>query len=167
MQGDQAKSRGGTGGGRRRLVAAVLAAALAACAGRTPPPPPPTVLKGQVEATATVNPDARGRPSPVVVKLFELKSVGPFEAGDFFSLFDKDRELLGGDVLRKEELTLRPGERVVLDRTLDPETRHLGVVAGYRALERSRWRAATPIVPQRVNPVVITLDADGVTLRAQ
>lgn len=151
----------------RRILVLALAAALAACAAKPPPPPPPTVVRGTIQAGAAVNPDARGRPSPVVVKLFELKSVGAFEAADFFSLFDKDREALGADVLRKEELTLRPGERVALDRTLDPDARYLGVVAGYRALDRSRWRASAPISPHRVNPLVVTLDADGITLREQ
>ena len=152
-------------GAARRVLVPALAAALTACAAKPPPSSPPTVVRGTLQAGASVNPDARGRPSPVVVKLFELKSVGAFEAADFFSLFDKDREALGADVLRKEELTLRPGERVALDRTLDPEARYLGVVAGYRALDRSRWRASAPISPHRVNPLVVTLDADGITLR--
>jgi type VI secretion system protein VasD len=149
---------------RFRLALLALTAVLAACAAK-PPAPPPTVLRGAIEASAAVNPDARGRPSPIVVKVFELRSVGPFEAADFFSLFDKDREALGADVLRKEELTLRPGERVAIDRTLDPDTRYVGIVAGYRALERSRWRAHTAISAQRVNALVLTLDADGITLR--
>jgi type VI secretion system protein VasD len=150
--------------GRVHLLALALAMLLSACAGK-PPPTPPTVLRGAIEATATVNPDARGRPSPIVVKVFEMKSLGPFEAADFFSLFDKEREALGADLLRKEELTLRPGERLALDRTLDPDTRFVGIVAGYRALERSRWRTHTAISAQRVNALVVTLEADGITLR--
>jgi type VI secretion system protein VasD len=154
-----------------RQVSIVLIAGVAlglwACAAKPPAPPPPTLVKGAIEATAAVNPDARGRPSPIVVKLFELKAVGPFESADFFSLFDKEREALGADLLKKEEVTLRAGERLPIDRTLDPDTRYLGVVAGYRTLERSRWRASVPVTAQRVNPLLIRLDADGVTIRQE
>jgi type VI secretion system protein VasD len=129
-----------------------------------PPPPPPTIIKGAIEATSAVNPDARGRPSPIVVKLFELKTAGVFDAADFFSLFDRERDTLGDELVKKEELTLRPGDRLPLERQLEPDTRFIGVIAGYRGLDRARWRSSTAIAPNRTTPMVIRLDAEGVTI---
>jgi len=39
-----------------------------------------------------------------------LKAIGPFNSADFFSLYDHDAEILGPDMLAREELTLVPGE---------------------------------------------------------
>jgi type VI secretion system protein VasD len=142
-------------------AAAVLLAG--ACAGK-PPAPKIGTLAGTIEATAHANPDGRGRPSPVVVKIFELRAHSAFDNADFFSLADRERDALGTDLVRKDEYTLRPGERVALDRTLDAETRYLGLLAGYRDLERSRWRTGIAVAPNDVNRLLVRLDAAGLTL---
>jgi type VI secretion system protein VasD len=151
---------------RRSAAVGLASGALLLAVGCAPKPPAPGAarLAGAIEATAAVNPDSRGRPSPIVVKLFELRAAGAFESADFFALVDREREALGTDLLRKDDVTLRPGERIPLDRPLDPETRYLGVVAGYRNLERARWRTAAVVAPDRVNRVLIRLDAAGVTV---
>ena len=50
----------------------IVAAGLAACASPPPPPPKPTVIQATIETRPTSNPDARGRPSPVVLRFYEL-----------------------------------------------------------------------------------------------
>lgn len=39
-----------------------------------------------------LNPDLNGRPSPIVVRLFELKHPVTFENADFFSLYERAKE---------------------------------------------------------------------------
>src|ERR1700680_2089380 len=111
---------------------------LSACAS-PPPPPKPTTITAALDAHANVNPDARGRPSPVVVRFYELKSLAAFDAADFFSMFDRDKETLGAELVAREEFNLRPGEKRPLARTLQLDTRYIGVVAAFRDLERSQW----------------------------
>ena len=94
-----------------RLAHAVAVVSLGAVAGCGTAPPAPTAIRADIVATADVNPDARGRPSPVVVKVFELKSLAAFETADFFSLFDKDKETLGGELLARDEFSLIPGDK--------------------------------------------------------
>jgi type VI secretion system protein VasD len=149
---------------RTGLAAAVALAGavmLAACGTR------PTAIRADIVAGADVNPDARGRPSPVVVKVFELKSLAAFEAADFFSLFEKDKDTLGGELLARDELSLVPGAKQALARELKPETRYVGVVAGYRDLERSTWRAAVPVPPQKTTTLVVRLESRKVSIVAK
>ena len=46
--------------------------------------PPSTKLHFRV--AADINPDAEGRPSPVIIKVYELASKTVFENQDFFAL---------------------------------------------------------------------------------
>jgi len=93
-------------------------------------------------AGADVNPDAKGRASPLTVRLYALKSPSAFTSADFFSLYDKDSATLGADLVRREETLLRPGETKALDFSVksDARTIALGVMAAYRDLERAHWR---------------------------
>ena len=127
--------------GMARLACVVGVLALAACA--TPPPPPPPVISEiqlLVVAGPDVNPDARKRASPVLVRIYALKSAAPFEAADFFSLFEKDTATLGAELVQREEFLLRPGEERALPLKFGPEVKSIGVMVGFRDLERARWR---------------------------
>ena len=90
------------------LTSLVLPLVLVSCA--TPPPPKPTIIQVSLTVDVNTNPDARGRASPVVARLLELKSLATFQSADFFSLFDREREALGGDLVAKQELALQPGD---------------------------------------------------------
>ena len=148
-------------------VVSLGAAGVAGCGTAPPAPPAPTAIRANIVATADVNPDARGRPSPVVVKVFELKSLAAFETADFFSLFEKGQETLGADLLARDELTLIPGEQKALARELKPEARYVGVVAGFRDLERSTWRATFPVPPKKTTPMTVRLEARKVSILPQ
>ncbi len=126
----------------RLYLATLLALLLAAC-GTPPPPPPPvvTTLQMSVVAAADVNPDARKRPSPVVVRVYALKSAAAFDSADFFSLFDKDTATLGADLVQKEEFLMTPGQQKAFPFKFEPEVKVIAVMAAFRDLENARWRA--------------------------
>jgi len=138
-----------------RHLAATLAATalLGACASK---PPPPASVAGTIEASAQVNPSASRRPSPILVRIYELKSVASFNAADFMSLYQRDQASLAADMLAKDEFTLAPGETKSFAKTLAPDTRFLGVVGAYRDLEHARWRSVVPITPNRPQKVTVT-----------
>lgn len=127
-------------------------------------PPKPAVIEADVQAAGDLNPDSRGRASPVVVRLFELKSDAAFNQADFFSLWDRDSQTLGADQLAREELQLRPGEHKRFERTLQPDTRHIAVIAAFRDLERARWRGAIAVVPHQKQPITIKVESRAITL---
>ncbi len=149
----------------KSILLAVLVVALNACSS-APKPPPPTMVNAALEAGAAVNPDARNRPSPIVVRVYELKTRAAFESADFFSLFDKDQATLGADMLTRDEFTLRPGDTQTINRELKPDTRFIAVFAGFREVERSTWRSITPVTTGQKNAVRISLDARNLTVSA-
>ena len=142
------------------LAAAVLLA-LAGCAS-PPPPPKPTLVKATLQASASVNPDARKRASPLVVRIYELKSSAAFDAADFVSLYDRDQATLAAEMVGREEFTLRPGESQPWEKTIGPEVRFIGVMAAYRDIERARWKTLIAVKPNMKN--VITIKADDITI---
>ena len=148
---------------RRLLIAAGLlaSAALSGCSMFGGP----AVLNAKVVASAQVNPDARKRPSPVVVRVFELKSSTLFEQADFVSLFEKEQAVLGPELISREEFVLRPGETKPLTKPLSPDTKFIGVMAAFRELESARWRAVVPVAAGKKN--VVSIDLNEITLQAK
>ncbi|MEJ2377134.1 MAG: type VI secretion system lipoprotein TssJ [Pseudolabrys sp.] len=114
-----------------------------------------------------VNPDIHGRPSPVVLRMYELKSLSAFNGADFFSLYEKDQGTLGSDMLAREEFFLRPGEKREFKRKLQDDTRFVAVVAAFRDWEHSQWRSSMPVTPGRRATVVVTLEGKKVTVAAK
>ena len=151
---------------RRWLLSAACVSGLTLLAGCASAPKT-IVAKFAIEAASDVNPDQRGRPSPVALKLFELKSLTSFERADFFSLFDRERETLGPELVARDEMVLKPGDRLMQERKLAPEVRFIGVLVGYRDLERSQWRLSIPVETMTRQPVVIQLDAARVALKGR
>ncbi len=111
-----------------------------------------------------MNPDSKGRASPIVVRLFELRATSGFDSADFFSLWDRERDAMGNDLVTRDEFQLRPGEQKKLERTLQPDTRFIGVVAAFRDLERSTWRSTVAVVPQKKQPVTIKIDTRSIAI---
>ena len=141
---------------RRVLLAAGGGLIIAGCASPTVAPPAPApvpvaldpvTLQVTLIATADVNPDNRGRASPLSVRIMELRSRSAFDAADFFSLYEREQATLGTELLSKEQYILRPGDTQGYTRKAQGETRFLGVVAAYRDLEGSAWRLAAGIAP--------------------
>jgi type VI secretion system protein VasD len=148
----------------RRVLLLALASAGLAALGACSSAPKPLAAKITLEASANLNPDQKGRPSPVTVKIFELKSVAGFEKADFFSLFDRDRETLGAELVGRDELVLKPGDKIVQDRKLAPDVAFVGILVGYRDLERAQWRLSIPVATLR-KPVTVQIDAARVALK--
>jgi type VI secretion system protein VasD len=119
--------------------AIVLAAALLA-AGCGSAPAKPTAAKAKISASADVNPNTEGRPSPVHVRIFQLKEDGAFMSADFWALVDKEQETLAGSLVQRLEYDLSPGESKDFDLKIDPQARVLAVMAEYADYRNAQWR---------------------------
>jgi type VI secretion system protein VasD len=142
----------------RILLLALSLGLVGACASAPP------LLQGSIKAAANTNPDARGRPSPVVVRVYELRATGAFNNADFFSLFEKESETLGQELVGREEYTVRPAETRPYQRQLQPDTKFIGVVAAFRDLEASRWRQTIPVPSGREISFSVGVEAKAVTM---
>jgi len=106
-----------------------------------------TAISVDIIATSNLNPDVNSRPSPVVVRLYQLKTPGKFEAADFNSLYNNDAATLGSDLVKREEYILRPGELQQYKNEPSDEARYLGVVAAFRNIDSAGWKSQI-IIPQ-------------------
>ncbi|RON03961.1 type VI secretion system lipoprotein TssJ [Pseudomonas brassicacearum] len=138
--------------------------ALVLLAGCSSISPYSTVTKLNLKLTASdqVNPDLNGRPSPIVVRLIELKHPVAFENADFFSLYERAKESLSPDLVASEELELRPGETVEFKLSVESGSRYVGVLAAYRDLRETQWRYVVPVTPADLTVAELTLDQTGI-----
>ncbi|MES9812847.1 MAG: type VI secretion system lipoprotein TssJ [Candidatus Thiodiazotropha sp.] len=118
-----------------------------------------------MSAAQTVNPDINDRPSPIVARIYELKSLSVFNNADFFNLFEQDVALLGDEMLMRDELHFQPGEVKLLERALQPDTRYVGVIGAYRDIENATWRRSIEINLRDETAFVIEFGKSGITLQ--
>lgn len=153
---------------RASAFALVSACLLAACSkpAVAPPKPDPTLVGVSLSAAARVNVDARGRATPVVVRTYVLKNASAFEAADFFSLYERDQQVLAEAVISREEVVLKPGETRTLDVREAEGGKVVAVLAAFREVDRAVWRASAPIVANRTNRIAVSLQDNRVTVAA-
>lgn len=149
--------------GLARTTVILVALALAGCFGPKKVEPPK--VAGRIEAAPGVNPDPTGRPSPVMVMLYELKSPGRFNGADFFSLFERADATLAQDLQHKDQVLLAPGESRPINLQFQEGSRYLGVLAGYRSYETATWRAVVETPPDALTRVVIRVEPAAVSIQ--
>ncbi len=157
----------------RRLRRALLwlpLLALAACGSDEPPPPPPpppapTVVSLTLKASPGVNPDAQGQAKPLHVRILKLASGVDFVAADFFALDQGLDKELGSDLKGSADFVLAPGATEVWQAKLDDDTRVIGVMAAYQAIDTAQWRAWKEIPRNATTLLTAEFGPKGVELR--
>lgn len=113
-------------------------------------------------AIAGLNPGANGQAAPVRVRIFELKNTATFGRSDYFALADRAQSTLGLDLLDQDEVMVQPGQQLSIQRDLDPSTRQIGLLVGYRELDRAQWRTVLNVPPRQYTEYQISLDVRAV-----
>jgi type VI secretion system protein VasD len=173
---------------RALLPWCALALAGAACGllkKPTPPAPalPPITITAPVEAkakasmvltaSADVNPDRNGRPSPVLVRVYQLKADGAFKSSQFEPLFDDDKKVLADAFGTRDEFTLSPGQKQVIEVVLADSTRFVGVVAAFRDIANAEWRGVAEMPRDKESQKIVlrnlnvTVSGKRVDVRAE
>jgi type VI secretion system protein VasD len=126
----------------------------------------PTELVLQITVGARVNVNELDQPSPVVLRLYDLKVSEGFLGADFFDLYDRETTRLGGDLLGRTETILVPGRNVEQARRTVPEgARFLGAVVAYREIEGADWRVSTALRLNAVNNLTLVVEQRSISLR--
>ena len=143
-----------------RWCCALIVLALAACGSS---PPKPVATKVEIMAAADINPDGDGRASPVVVRLFQLRTDAEFAGARYFPLYDHEKETLGQSLISRDEFPMAPGAKLEQDLPVSPETRFFGVTVGFRD-PAAQWRAVVPVPPKSIKRI---LKEQRVTIRLE
>jgi type VI secretion system protein VasD len=157
---------------RRNLVCAaafVFALSTIGC-GKPPklpepvPPPKPVEAHVTIAAGADANPDGSGRPSPVVVRVYQLTADAAFTGADFFGLFDDEQKVLGAELVSRTEIVLAPSERRTIDIAVSADARFLGAIAAFRDIRNSEWRVLVPTWREGLKNMTVSVERARVVL---
>lgn len=142
-----------------------------ACAGG---PPKDIVLEGDLVASEMINPNRDGRASPVTVVIFHLKGADAFLSKDFFNLYNADSGALEADLIHRSDVQIQPGQTLAIPSEFDPETTHIGVLAAFRDIDNSEWRAIVALpeksLKDKINPFSkqkLTVTLDNLSISAE
>lgn len=113
-------------------------------------------------ADADINPDDKKRPSPLFLRMYELKSTKQFDRANFIDLFERDSEVLGADLIAKQTLKrLTPGEERSDSFVLKPGTRFVGLVAEFLQYKDAKFKIIVSIAPTNVFASTATVHISG------
>jgi len=150
----------------------VLAAALLTACGlfrkKEPPPPPPpepTRVVLEFEASGDINPNIEGRASPLVLRIYQLTSYPVFMRADFFSLYDKEEQVLAGQVTGKQEIIIKPNEKRTVYFETASGTRAVGVMGLFIKNDGIQWKTVSGIQPHKTTVIPIQVNGAGLTVR--
>ncbi len=135
---------------------------LSACASPGPPPRE-TPTKITVRADANINPNQSGVPSPVVIKLYDLKAQTNFMARLLRAVRQRHCRL-GPEMLSKEVVEIVPGTTQEVDHTITGDVKYLGVIAGFRDISSAQWRSIVELTPAKTNYLLVTVTSLAVTV---
>jgi len=110
-----------------------------------------TDLKLTFVVAADANPDDDKTPSPLIIKMYELKTPDMFEKANFIDIFEQDADVLGADLVDKHRLKhLQPGEERTERFVLDKQTQYVGLFAEFLMYKDAKYKLIIPIAQTNV-----------------
>lgn len=154
---------------RKRLFLLCAVMMLAGCGffKKEKPPQLPELTRVvlEFEAAGDINPNAEGRASPLVLRIYQLKSYSVFKNADFFSLYDKEDQVLARELVNKEEILLKPNEKRTVFFVAAADTQTIGVLGLFINSERTQWKVAASVQPNKTSVIHIYVSGAGLTVR--
>lgn len=145
-------------------IAVVLS--VASCSSSKEKPALPIVVDTEIfleiKAKDNINPDDNNIPSPLFVRLYELKSEKTFMKANFLDLYEKDKKILGEDMLAKHELKhLIPGENSINNYTLEKDSQYVGLYAEFVQYQNSGYKLIVPVVKSVDGKMSVVISVSG------
>ena len=121
-----------------------------------------TDLKLNFIVDGDINPNDKKRPSPIFIRLYELKSPTIFNKTDFIDLYERDKEILGGDYINKQTLKpLSPGVGRTDTLVLKNGASYVALYAEFSQYRGSAYKITFPVTENNVMKNEITIKISG------
>lgn len=127
-----------------------------------PPEPKDPHLTLTLQASLDINRNLYGRPSPVVVRVFQLANKQAFQRATLSHLSVDPEQTLRADFLGVEVFLLRPGERYRYHFIPDQGMRNIGVIVEYRSIDEARWRIVSTVDQGKTPEVFVSIGRNSV-----
>lgn len=124
----------------------------------------------ELKADATINPDHNNEPSPLFVRMYELKSENAFKQANFLELYENDKDVLKAELVARHDLkSLTPGQSVSGKYVLAKETAFIGLYAEFSQYKDSGYKLIIPVVQKNVvtSHAVAAISGNEIKLQAQ
>jgi type VI secretion system protein VasD len=148
----------------RRLLLWILSSLALVCLAGCPKQP--VKVNIVLNAAANVNPDAGGQALSVVVRIYQLKDKGRFEAADYNAIWKSDKDTLSDDLLERQERMIQPGTQEMIEIQPNPAANYLGAVALFRNPSGDTWRKIIPIRKNAAQKVGLSLHEQTIEIVA-
>ena len=127
---------------------------------------PPRNIALKLHASSNLNAGATGKPLSLITRVYKLKQTAAFYSApyDVFLSPEKEKALLGADLLEVRELTLVPGQLYEVTEQVSSESTYIGVVTLFRKPAPQRWRAAFAAAEAETSGITMGLHACSMTL---
>lgn len=119
--------------------------------------------KVTISSAKNTNPNGKGRPSPIQVKIYELASRSTLDNLDFDRAFYNAETLLSDELISTAEYTIQPGDEVQHVIKLTKLSRFVAIVAGFIDIDNARWKHIYKVKPHGHYSHFITINAKEIT----
>ena len=110
-----------------------------------------TDLEIQFIVESDINPDEAGLASPLFIRMYELKSNKIISKADFIDIYERDKEILGADLIVTRKLKrFKPGESRSEHFVVDKKTKFVALYAEFLDFKESKFRLVTAVVTNNV-----------------
>jgi type VI secretion system protein VasD len=120
----------------------------------------------KLHAGDNLNSGATDKPLSIIARVYKLKQTGAFYSApyDTFLSPEKEKQILGADLLEVRELSLVPGQLYEVTEKVSRESNYIGIVTLFRSPAAQRWRAAFAAQDAETSGIIIGLHACSLTL---
>jgi type VI secretion system protein VasD len=94
----------------------------------------------QIYGSGTVNPNENGNPRPVSVRIYQLGSDLKLQNARYDDILLKDKETLGEDIVKSDDVTVYPNDLVEIQFERDKAAEFLGGVAYFHEPRGQAWK---------------------------
>ena len=121
-----------------------------------------TDLTLSFKVDSDINPDEHKTPSPLFIRMYELKSTKLFDKANFIDLYERDKETLGADFIAVQKLKrLIPGEERENSFVLNKKTRYVALYGEFLNYRNAKYKLVIPVVQHDVIGTTITVKVSG------
>ena len=119
---------------------------------------------------ADINPDELGKASPLFIRMYELQSTKMMKKADFIEIYERDKEVLGADLLASHKLKhFKPGEKRTEHFVLSEKTKYVALYSEFLDFRDSKYKLIIPVVSNNVfrNSVVIRVSGNELIFKGE
>ncbi len=121
-----------------------------------------TDLQIDYEIDSDSNPDELGKASPLHIRMYELKSNKMMKKADFIEIYERDKEVLGADMLAVHKIKhFKPGEKRSEHFVLSKGTRYVALYAEFLEFKDAKYKLIIPVVANNVVQNTVAIRVSG------